>query len=166
MIHSAWSCQDSWIHHSGDRPQRVAKARQHARRTRPAGNRMRQCLRNAVTAGWRKRLHHGAVDRCRRRSHTYRLIGREEHCDDNFRRTSQPTGGGVHVRRRWPDQRTCLLQPRCHPGADHSRVGPQSAWWATVDTASLCEHAGVAQWLESQPSKLAMRVRFPSPAPL
>jgi hypothetical protein len=25
--------------------------------------------------------------------------------------------------------------------------------------------AGVAQWLESQPSKLAMRVRFPSPAP-
>ena len=27
-------------------------------------------------------------------------------------------------------------------------------------------HAGVAQWLEFQPSKLAMRVRFPSPAPL
>ena len=26
--------------------------------------------------------------------------------------------------------------------------------------------AGVAQWLEFQPSKLAMRVRFPSPAPL
>ncbi|MEY4069126.1 MAG: hypothetical protein RLZZ332_1462 [Actinomycetota bacterium] len=26
-------------------------------------------------------------------------------------------------------------------------------------------HAGVAQWLEFQPSKLAMRVRFPSPAP-
>jgi hypothetical protein len=25
--------------------------------------------------------------------------------------------------------------------------------------------AGVAQWLEFQPSKLAMRVRFPSPAP-
>ena len=28
----------------------------------------------------------------------------------------------------------------------------------------LCLIAGVAQWLESQPSKLVMRVRFPSPA--
>ena len=27
-------------------------------------------------------------------------------------------------------------------------------------------YAGVAQWLEFQPSKLAMRVRFPSPAPI
>ena len=28
------------------------------------------------------------------------------------------------------------------------------------------QFAGVAQWLEFQPSKLAMRVRFPSPAPV
>ena len=28
------------------------------------------------------------------------------------------------------------------------------------------QYAGVVQWLESQPSKLIMRVRFPSPAPI
>ena len=28
------------------------------------------------------------------------------------------------------------------------------------------EYAGVVQWLESQPSKLVVWVRFPSPAPL
>ena len=33
------------------------------------------------------------------------------------------------------------------------------------DQHSVLVNAGVAQWLESQPSKLVMRVRFPSPAP-
>lgn len=30
---------------------------------------------------------------------------------------------------------------------------------------SVAEYAGVVQWLESQPSKLVVWVRFPSPAP-
>ena len=30
---------------------------------------------------------------------------------------------------------------------------------------NICSYAGVVQWLESQPSKLVVWVRFPSPAP-
>ena len=31
---------------------------------------------------------------------------------------------------------------------------------------NICSYAGVVQWLESQPSKLVVWVRFPSPAPV
>ncbi len=69
------------------------------------------------------------------------------------RPTYAPRASGCAPRSRtWPFQ---TRRANTNRHVDH-RAG-------VVGSASTI--AGVAQWLEFQPSKLAMRVRFPSPAP-
>ena len=62
--------------------------------------------------------------------------------------------------------------PRTMPASRFTRFGllivvlvSEMAFLAISKYHKVLLFAGVAQWLEFQPSKLAMRVRFPSPAP-
>ena len=66
----------------------------------------------------------------------------------------------------WPRCRSTTTGPRSASPAD--RVGSarrRIRSRADLQALGSALHAGVAQWLEPLPSKQAMRVRFPSPAP-
>ena len=62
----------------------------------------------------------------------------------------------------WAAARGARARPGCGPGLPGTGTLSMPPRRAPAHSPG---HAGVAQWPESQPSKLVMRVRFPSPAP-
>ena len=80
--------------------------------------------------------------------------------DQAVDRAGSPAQPDAHGAEASPVASYRRLGPRACPGSPRSGTGAASRARG-VNVARL---AGVAQWLESQPSKLVMRVRFPSPA--